>query len=172
MELLTERLRLRAFEPADQLANIAMNLQSEVMRWLGGPRSADKTLAETEYNNRTLGEFGYGKVAVERRADGAFLGVCGLSIEDWYPDDLEIGWRLLPIHWGQGYATEAAKAWIAHAFSTLNSARVISISDVPNQRSIAVMERLGMKLDHTGELEIDGDRFEAVVYVLGNKDLA
>ncbi len=69
-------------------------------------------------------------------------------------------------HWGRGYATEAAHAWIEHAFKTLRAARVISVSDVPNQRSIAVMKRLGMKLNHTSELEIDGVRFEAVIYAI------
>ena len=169
MELLTEKLRLRAFLPAYYLAQIEMNLDSEVMRWLGGPQSADKTHAEMEYNDRTLAEFGYGKVAIERRSDGAFLGICGLSVENWYPDDLEIGWRLLPRHWGQGYATEAAKAWMSHGFSTLGAARLIWITDVPNQRSIAVMQRLGMKLVHFAELEIDGDRFEAVIAAIDVK---
>ena len=167
MELLTERLRLRASLPADHLAQFEMNLDSEVMRWLGGPQSAAKTLAEMEYNDRTLAEFGYGKVAIERRSDGAFLGICGLSVENWYPDDLEIGWRLLPRHWGQGYATEAAKAWMSHGFSTLGAKRLISITDLPNQRSIAVMQRLGMRFDHFAELEIDGDRFDAVIYAFG-----
>ena len=108
----------------------------------------------------------YGKVAIERRSDGAFIGSCGLSVEQWYPDDLEIGWRLLREHWRHGYATEAAHAWIGHAFSTLGAARVISVSDVPNQRSIAVMQRLGMKQHELTELEIDGDKFEAVIYAI------
>ncbi len=170
MELLTQRLRLRAFVPADRTPYIQMNLDSAIMRWLGGPLSADKTLAEIKYNDRTLAALGYGKVAIERRSDGAFLGSCGLSVEDWYPNDLEIGWRLFPMYWGQGYATEAAHAWITHAFATLHAARVISISDVPNQRSIAVMQRLGMNLHHSADLEIDGDRFKALIYAISAEE--
>ena len=166
MEIRTERLRLRPFAAADLPAYAALNGDAEVMRWLGGPRGTGETQAEMEHNNRTLAGDGYGKVAVERLGDGALLGMCGLSVEPWYPDDLEIGWRLARAHWGQGYATEAARAWLGHAFAGLGVARVISVSDVPNLRSLRVMERLGMQLDHEAELEIDGDRFAALVYAI------
>jgi hypothetical protein len=51
---------------------------------------------------------GLGLLAVERRQDGACLGMCGLHHQESYPDDVEVAWRLAPEHWGQGYATEAA----------------------------------------------------------------
>jgi RimJ/RimL family protein N-acetyltransferase len=107
---------------------------------------------------------------VERRSDGAFLGTCGLSREPWYPDDLEVGWRLHPEVWGQGYATEAGHAWIGYAFDRLGAERVISVADVPNRRSRAVMERLGMRLDHQAWLTEGEDRFEAVVCVVTRAD--
>ena len=166
MELLTNRLRLRPFEPTDRRAYLEMNGDPEVMRWLGGPRSAAQSMSEMEFNNYTLANSSFGKVAVERLSDGAFLGMCGLSYEEWYPDDLEIGWRLLRQHWRHGYATEAASAWIRHAFSALSAERVISISDVPNLRSISVMKRLNMKLDHSAELSDDAGKFECVIYAI------
>jgi RimJ/RimL family protein N-acetyltransferase len=85
---------------------------------------------------------------VERRDDGAFLGMCGLHHQESYPDDVEVAWRLAREHWGRGYATEAATGWLDHAFGALKLPRVISITEPPNLRILAVMRRLGMVFDH------------------------
>ena len=110
---------------------------------------------------------GTGLLAIERRDDGAFLGMCGLHcLFDWYPDDIEVGWRLARAYWGHGYASEAAGAWLEHGFATLGLPRVISVADLPNQRSLAVMHRLGMVLDHYAELEWEGSTFTAAVHAV------
>jgi RimJ/RimL family protein N-acetyltransferase len=101
-----------------------------------------------------------------RRDDGAFLGMCGLHHQESYPDDVEVAWRLARVHWGQGYATEAATSWLDHGFGTLNLPRVISMTDPPNLRSLAVMRRLGMVFDHEAEIEDMGTVFQAVVYAI------
>jgi RimJ/RimL family protein N-acetyltransferase len=93
--------------------------------------------------------------------------MCGLHcLADWYPDDVEIGWRLAREHWGRGYATEAATAWLEHGFTTLGLPRVISSTDPPNLRSKAVMHRLGMVVDHYAELEYEGSVFLAVIHAI------
>jgi RimJ/RimL family protein N-acetyltransferase len=135
------------------------------MRYLGGAalsraQSDDILLGA----GRCFAESGYGKIAVERIEDGAFLGTCGLSNESWYPDDLEIGWRLARSHWGCGYASEAAAAWMDYAFGILNAPRIISISDAPNVRSIAVMKKIGLRFDHEARLREGDEWFDAVVY--------
>ena len=109
---------------------------------------------------------GLGLLAVERREDGAFLGMCGLHHQESYPDDVEVAWRLAREHWGRGYATEAATAWLDHAFGTLHLPRVISMTDPPNLRSLAVMRRLGMVFDHEAEIEDMGMVFQVVVYAI------
>jgi RimJ/RimL family protein N-acetyltransferase len=164
--LTTPRLILRNWRPDDLDPYAAMAADPEVMRWLGGTRSRTKTLSELEGSAHDLATCGFGKIAVERRADGAFLGMCGLSVEHWYPDDVEIGWRIAPAAQGQGYATEAALAWRDHAFATLNLPRLISIADVPNHRSIRVMQKIGMTLDHTATLPDGDDTFDAVIHAL------
>ncbi len=166
--LTTPRLTLRNWRPEDLAPYAAMAADPDVMRWLGGPRSHDTTAAELHHAARDLAAHGYGKLAVERTSDGAFLGMCGLSIETWYPRDLEIGWRIAPAHQGQGYATEAALAWRDHAFTTLNLPRLISIADVPNTASIRVMQKLGMTLDHTATLQDGDETFDAVIYTLAH----
>jgi RimJ/RimL family protein N-acetyltransferase len=92
--------------------------------------------------------------------------MCGLHHVRWYPDDIEIGWRLAREYWGHGYATEAAVAWLQYGFEVLALPRVISIADVPNEKSIGVMKRLGMTLDHEAELEENGENSDAAVYAI------
>lgn len=92
--------------------------------------------------------------------------MCGLHHLEALPDDVEIAWRLAREHWGHGYATEAATAWLEHAFGTLRLPRVISVADRDNERSIAVMRRLGMGFSHETEIEEEGERFEVAVYAV------
>ncbi len=167
--LRTERLILRPFQAEDLPVYAAMNADPEVMRYLGGPLKRHDSDAHALGANMSLTANGFGKVAVERAADEAFLGMCGLSVEPWYPDDLEIGWRLGQRYWHQGYATEAARAWLAYAFSALGRERVISVCDVPNVASITVMKRLGMTWDHEAQLSDGGDEFAAVVYSINRE---
>jgi RimJ/RimL family protein N-acetyltransferase len=156
---------LRTFVPEDLPIYSAINSDPEVMRYLGGePLSREETERQMAGASRSFTTSGYGKIAVERHSDGLLLGMCGLSIESWYPDELELGWRLGREHWGNGYATEAARAWLAYAFDVLGAPRVISIADVPNLRSIAVMRRIGMRFDHEAELPEPGGSFRAVIY--------
>lgn len=162
----TERLALRDFKPADVPLYVELSADPEVMRYLGGPRPAAVCEAELAAISRQYAAIRVGMLAVERQSDGAFLGICGLSYEQWYPDDLQIGWRLFQRYWGQGYASEAALAWRDHAFTTLAAPRLISISDVPNGRSHRVMERLGMRFDHDEELADDSGTFAARIYAL------
>jgi RimJ/RimL family protein N-acetyltransferase len=162
--LVTPRLVLRTFRPSDLAPFAALNADPRVMAFLGGTLDRAASDAIALGADRSFRDERFGKIAVARRSDGAFLGACGLSRERWYPDDLEIGWRLDHRHWGQGYATEAARAWLAYAFEVLGCARVISISDVPNRRCIAVMERIGLSFDHAATLSDGGVPFDAVVY--------
>ncbi|MDB5505999.1 MAG: GCN5-related N-acetyltransferase [Devosia sp.] len=165
--MVTKRLKLRPFLPSDLAPWAEMNVDPEVMEFLGGFMPPSHSHGMASEINAALKRDGYGKIAIERLTDGAFLGIAGLSRERWYPDDLEIGWRLARPYWGSGYATEAGTAWLAFAFDVLGVERVISVADVPNLNSIAVMQRLGMQLDHTAELDDEaGGTFPALVYAI------
>jgi RimJ/RimL family protein N-acetyltransferase len=164
--LTTERLVLRAFRREDLPPYEAMGQDPVVMQYLGGLWSAEKTRQAALDANRSLIENGYGFLAVERRADGAFVGIAGLSMEQWYPDDLQVGWRLPQTHWGQGYASEAGRAWLNLAFARTGRSRIISMADTPNHRSIAVMRRLGMTYDHEARLRDGDDEFDATIYAM------
>lgn len=167
--LTTPRLSLRSWRPDDLPTFAALNADPEVMRYLGTVLTGEQA---DELANDIQERFlrrGFGMLPVERRSDGAFLGICGINYTPWYPDE-EIGWRLSREHWGQGYATESAAAWMAWAFTELVVPRLISVTDLPNARSIAVMKRLGMSFDHEAELEDEaddseeGERFHAIIH--------
>jgi RimJ/RimL family protein N-acetyltransferase len=161
----TERLVLRTFRHSDLAVYAALNADPEVMRYLGGVIHAAESDDIARWAQETYAAHRMGLLAIERRLDGVFLGMCGLHHVTWYPD-IEIGWRLAREHWGHGYATEAASAWLEYGFQRLALPRIISIADVPNARSIAVMERLGMTFDHEAALEEDGEKFDAAVYAI------
>ncbi|HET9557098.1 MAG TPA: GNAT family N-acetyltransferase [Actinomycetota bacterium] len=164
--LTTPRLLLRTFRRDDLPLYAALNADPEVARYLGGPLSRQDSDDIAEWAQECYAREGLGLLAVERRRDGAFLGMCGLHHQQSYPDDVEVAWRLAYEHWGRGYATEAATGWLDHGFGTLGLPRVIAITDPPNLRSLAVMRRLGMVFDHQAEVEDNGVVFDAVVYAI------
>jgi RimJ/RimL family protein N-acetyltransferase len=165
--LSTERLLLRTFLLDDLPFYAALNADPEVVRYLGGePLTREHSDDIAAWANEVHAEEGIGLITVARREDGAFLGMCGLHHQESFPDEVEVAWRLARKHWGNGYATEAATAWLDHAFGVLHLPRVISIADEPNTRSLAVMRRLGMTFDREATIEDEGIMFEAVVYAI------
>ena len=74
--------------------------------------------------------------------------MAGLSrLEDGVPiaPCIEIGWRLIPSAWRKGYATEAARAWLAYGFNTLGLSEIFSFTPRLNLASQRVMQRIGMQ---------------------------
>jgi len=143
----TERLILRPWTDADRAPFVAMSADPAVMETLGGVLSAEQALGYIERSQNGIRWFGYGRWVVERREDGAFIGVVGLMPIYWrlpLPAGFEMGWRLVRDAWGQGYATEAARAAIADGFERGGLTEVFAFTSRPNLRSQAVMERAGL----------------------------
>ena len=78
-----------------------------------------------------------------------FTGLKQVNLDEPFTPAVEIGWRLLPEHWGMGYATEAAQASLDYVFGTLGWQSVIHAILVGNTASVAVAEKLGSKLIRT-----------------------
>ncbi|TPE47372.1 GNAT family N-acetyltransferase [Amaricoccus solimangrovi] len=149
MALETHRLILRPWEARDAAPFAAMNADPEVMRHFPKPLDRERSDALMARIETQRQRDGYGIEAVERRADGAFLGMVGISHIDDMPGTpvhgmVEAAWRLARSAWGQGYATEAASAAITRGFATLGIDAVVAFTARPNLRSQAVMTRLGM----------------------------
>ena len=152
IRLETERLILRPWEDRDLDAFAAMNADPEVMRYFPSVMDRDGTAAMMERARAKLTADGFCVFPVERKVDGAFLGFVGLnrpSYDKPLPFDpcVEFAWRLVRSAWGQGYATEAAKAWMGFGFETLGLDEIVAFTTVTNIPSQKVMQRLGMVRD-------------------------
>jgi len=155
-ELRTERLLLRRWRDDDRAPFAAMNADPRVMEHFPAALSAAESDALVERIERSFDERGYGLWALERIDDGAFLGFTGLldvGFEAPFTPALEVGWRLAAGAWGRGYATEAGRASLAHAFAVIGAAEVVSFTAVVNVRSQRVMQRLGMTHDPADDFE-------------------
>lgn len=151
--LRTERLILRAFREDDLDAFAAMSADPEVMRFIGSGETVDRNGSW-----RTMAGFnghwslrGIGMWAVERQSDGAFLGRVGLHHPPYWPA-LECGWVLALGAWGQGYASEAARAALGFARRARPGARLVSYIRPGNRRSVKVALALGAMLEGPGQL--------------------
>jgi RimJ/RimL family protein N-acetyltransferase len=161
----TERLVLRTFRRDDLPLYAALNADPDVYAFLGGvPLPREESDAIAEWAQQLYVSERIGLLAVERRADGAFLGMCGLHHQESYREEIEIGWRFARKYWNQGYATEAASRWLDLGFGPLGFDRIISITEPDNVRSLAVMRRLGMEFDHAARVVDGGIEFDAIVH--------
>ena len=139
----TKRLRLRAVTIDDWEPYAEMYADQSFVRYLGG-----KPLTKEEvWENLAviLGHWallGYGIWAIERLDTGELVGRAGLLNLPGWPD-VEVCWALSPRFWGNGYATEAARASIVWAFEKVGLHRLISLIHPENGPSEAVALRLG-----------------------------
>ena len=163
----TDRLVLRTFRLDDLPHYAALNADPEVVRYLGGaPISREDSDEIAAWANDVYERERMGLLAVERRSDGRFLGMCGLHHQSSMPDDVEVAWRLAPEHWGNGYATEAASEWLEYGFDVLGLPEIISMTVADNDRSLAVMRRLGMRFDRAEQIEDEGILFDGLIHVI------
>jgi RimJ/RimL family protein N-acetyltransferase len=154
--LTTERLLLREWRERDRAPFAAMNADPRVTEFLSGSLDRADSDAFVDRIEARWAADGHGLWAVEGLATGEFIGFVGLARQTFGPDFtpcVEIGWRLAPAAWGQGYATEAAREALRFGFETLGLDEIVSITRPANARSRAVMERLGMTRDPADDFE-------------------
>ncbi|WP_035850821.1 GNAT family N-acetyltransferase [Kitasatospora azatica] len=148
-ERTTPRLLLRQWRDTDLDPLAELHADPVVMRYIaaGEPQTREESARSLERFRAGWREHGFGLFAAQLRATGEFVGWVGLAVPDFLPEVLpavEIGWRLRRQHWGQGYATEAAREVLAFGFGELGLDRLVSIYQLPNHASAHVMEKLGM----------------------------
>ncbi|HTO83288.1 MAG TPA: GNAT family N-acetyltransferase [Methylomirabilota bacterium] len=147
MELESPRLRLRHWRPEDRAVFAAINDEPSVRRHLARLTRAgsDAMLDRIEAH---FDRHGWGLWALEERADGRLIGLCGLEHIDWkafFTPAVEIGWRLSTPWQGRGLAREAAETVLSFAFESLELRRVVSVTTPANTASWGLMRRLGMR---------------------------
>lgn len=149
----TDRLCLRQWQASDFAIFAEINADPEVMAYFPKllPESVSNIIAKK--CQQLIKDKGWGLWAVsikpssERHDNGAFIGFVGLNethADMSFAPAVEIAWRLHKQYWGQGYATEAARAALLFAFTELELNEVVSFTAVINERSQLIMERIGM----------------------------
>lgn len=141
----TERLSLREFTPRDAPFLLRLVNEPGWIRHINDPgvRSVDAALAWAKGRLfKAYRELGHGFWAIERRADGELVGMCGLFKRPALPEP-DLGYALLAAHEGQGYALEAARACVAHAREGLGWTALMAITALDNAGSIALLGKLG-----------------------------
>ncbi len=156
----TERLLLRRFTAADVDNLFDLDSDPEVMRFLTGGISTPREMIQ----NHILPEFlrsyeqfpGFGIWAATGKASGEFLGWFGFRPDDAdRPNDVVLGYRLRRAVWGQGYATEGARALIHKGFTELGVQRVSATTYQDNLASRRVMEKAGLRLLRTYRITLE-----------------
>jgi RimJ/RimL family protein N-acetyltransferase len=143
--LRTPRLLLREWRDEDAEAFAAMWADAGLTEFLLPPDGEWVTRARRHWD-----EQGFGQFVVELPGECPFIGVIGLDRLRWavpFAPAVEVAWKLVRPYWGQGYATEAARAALEDGFLRLGFDEIVAFTVVGNRRSRSVMERLGMSRD-------------------------
>lgn len=172
--LTTDRLVLRPFTDADGDDLFALQSDARVLRYWDAPPWTDRSRSAGFLDRcRRMADEGSGaRVVLARRRDAAFLGWC--TVSSWNPDfrSASLGYCLAESAWGQGYATEAARALLEWAFASLDLNRVQAEADTRNAASARVLEKLGFVREGTlrEDCIVDGDVSDSWVYGLLRRD--
>ncbi|HTB46283.1 MAG TPA: GNAT family N-acetyltransferase [Acetobacteraceae bacterium] len=143
----TARLILRPWRQSDLPRFADQNADPVAMRFLNGVLTREQSDGYVARAEQHLAEHGFGKLAVEVPGVAPFIGAVGLSwvrFTESFTPAVEVAWRLHPRFWGQGYATEAARAAIEDGFTRVGLPEIVALTALGNHASMRVMERLGM----------------------------
>jgi RimJ/RimL family protein N-acetyltransferase len=159
MVLTTGRLVLRPFTDVDREPFFALNTHPLVVESLGSSPTPTESDALVDRFSEEMVREGWGLWAVEIAGGAPFVGMVGLHrVNASLPcaPAVEVGWRLHPEHWGHGYATEAAAASLDYGFGEAGLDEIVAFTTTLNRRSQAVMERIGMVHDPSGDFDHPG----------------
>jgi RimJ/RimL family protein N-acetyltransferase len=159
----TDRLTLRAFTPGDAAFIVELLNDPGWLRFIGDRqvRTQEDALAYLRKGDAAQARHGFSLGAVERRSDGVLMGMCGLIRRDGL-DDVDLGYAFLPAYRGQGYAREAAAAWLACGFERFGLKRIVAITSVDNVASGKVLEAIGMRFEQ--RLRVAGHEEDSLLY--------
>lgn len=165
--LQTERLYLRQFTEADAPLIRKLNAAPGVLQYIPEPvpqsdEEARKVIVDIilpQYQNNL------GRWAVHLKSNDEFIGWCGLK---WLKenDTIDLGYRFMPSAWGNGYATESAKAVLKYGFSHLQLKKIIAHAHIDNIGSQKVLEKI---MQYAGEGIEDGIKLKGYFAINPNQ---
>jgi RimJ/RimL family protein N-acetyltransferase len=154
--LKSRRLLLRRWRDEDAKGFARLSANPAVTEYLLPPRDRAESDALARRIKDHFAQYGFGFWAVELPGISSFIGMVGLarvSYEAHFTPAVEIGWRLDPAHWGNGYATEAAGLALDDGFGRLGLSEIVALTVPANSRSRRVMERLGMRRSEADDFD-------------------
>lgn len=152
----TLRLTLRPWSDDDLAGLRELTQRAEVMRHIGArvTMTEEQTQQEHEAKMAHWREWGFGARAATRRDTKEWVGYAVLQhprrdVVELQSSEVEIGWLLLPSAWGQGYATEAARALVEEGFQRLELDRIVARYQPANTASGRIMKKIGMHFERS-----------------------
>ena len=171
----SERLIFRTWKLSDVATFVEINQDPRVLEFFPSKYYAEEvSVSMAGCFNRHIYDHGYGLFAAIEKASQKCIGFIGIQIPSLKADFMpcvEIGWRLSPEFWGKGYATEGARRMLSLGFETFELPEIVAFAVKGNERSVAVMNRIGMLHDAQGDfkhpsLEPDSPYSDHVLYRL------
>lgn len=158
----TARLTLRELTEDDSAFILRLLNEPSFVRFIGdrGVRTIDD--AHRYLLNGPIGSyarFGFGLYLVQLRAEETSIGICGL-IKRENLDDVDIGFAFLPKFWSNGYAVESGAAVLTHGRDVIGLKRIVAIVSPDNERSMAVLEKLGLRFERFIAWPNDGSQLK------------
>ena len=154
--LQTARLYFRRFNLNDEDAALILHLNSQpdVSKYLHERPLVDIADAKDIIENIILPQYEnkLGRWAIHLKKSNEFIGWCGLKYRS-DRNETDLGYRLTPSAWGKGYASEAAKACLHYAFTSLQLPRVNACAHVDNTASLQILQKIGMQYTHDDRID-------------------
>lgn len=153
----TERLTLRELTSADAAFILRLVNEPAWLQYIGDRGVHNLADAENYILKGPMASYeqnGFGLWLTALTALSTPLGICGL-IKRPALEDVDIGFAFMPEFWGHGYAYEAAAGVLAYGQNTLDLKRIVAIVDPVNDRSIKLLEKLGMRFEQMVRLSDD-----------------
>jgi ribosomal-protein-alanine N-acetyltransferase len=150
----TERLLFRSHEPQDEADFVAMHMDPEVRRYMGGQAwPLEKALLRfrDEYLGRPTNTFGLWATILKEEAK--YIGACGIRAGKT-ETETNLGYILTRPYWRRGIASEAAKAFVEVAFTRVRSERLLADVEKGNDASEHILQKFGFK--YVSQEEIPG----------------
>jgi [ribosomal protein S5]-alanine N-acetyltransferase len=139
----TERLLVRHYTPDDEENFFLLNGDEEVMRYIRPVKSREETnaflAAVIDYSKKNPDK---GRMAVIAKSNGEFVGSFAIIPVDGN-EYMQLGYSLLPAHWGKGYATELTVAGLRFVFTQTDLDRIYGYTEKPNVPSQKVLLKAG-----------------------------
>lgn len=159
----TERLYMRRLVPSDVQGMFELDSNPEVHRFLGNTpvTTLEQSAGWIENIMEQYKTNGTGRWAVLLKETGEFLGWAGIKLErnvNGRDKFYDLGYRFIEKHWGKGYATEAAKAFVDYAFKVMDLPVLNAYADAAHTASRNVLEKAGLQFvevfDYEGVEEV------------------